>query len=147
MKTTKIHQFVICTAFCFSATVPLEGKSATFTNEDSQQRIAKNNYEEDEPASEKKNLTAKSTATFATRNNKLVSIHPDLIQRAMHVTVKRINASKISMDIFDAAGNIAKRYELKSKGHVKISGLNPGKYTYLILIEEKEAIKGIFEIR
>ena len=103
---------------------------------------------DDENVSNKTKVEKKSTLTsFSSRNNKIVKIHPDIIKRAMHVSVKNIAAAKVSFHVFDASGILVKVYELKPKGHIITEGLNPGKYTYIVLVDNEETVKGLFDIR
>ncbi|HMT74786.1 MAG TPA: hypothetical protein PKA77_12015 [Chitinophagaceae bacterium] len=103
---------------------------------------------DDETISNKTKVEKKSTITsFSSRNNKIVKIHPDIVKRTMHMSVKNIVGSKVSIHVFDASGILVKVYDLKPKGHIITEGLAPGKYTYIVLVDDEESVKGLFDIR
>lgn len=127
--------------------LPAPMLAADTDTEDSLYRTSKNT-DDDETASNKTMKESKlTTAAFVSRNNKVVSIYPDVFKRTMHVTVKNIEAKKVDFHVFDTKGILVKIYELKPKGHTTTEGLNPGKYTYIVLVDNEETVKGLFDIR
>ncbi len=121
---------------------------AADTDIDDSLYINSRNTDDNEPVSNKSKKETKSiNTTYVSRNNKVVSIHPDMFKRAMHISVKNIAAGEIALHVFDAGGILVKKYELKPKGHITTEGLKPGKYSYIILLDNEETAKGLFDIR
>ncbi|MBK6938328.1 MAG: hypothetical protein IPH18_16815 [Chitinophagaceae bacterium] len=147
MKTTTHFPSVIaCAIMSFVILAPAPLLANISNPEDSLNKIISNN-EDEKPAEKAKNKTTTAITGFSSRNNKVVNIYPDIIRRTMHVTVKNIEANKVSFQVFDKKGNLVKLYELKPKGHTITDGLKPGIYTYLVIVDEVESVKGLFEIR
>lgn len=104
--------------------------------------ISRSLPEEGEPVKK-----AKTTKTMSSRNNDAVKIYPDIIKSDMHVIAKDNNGNEIDFFVFDMQGTLVQNFKMKQKDHVKIKGLERGKYIYRVFSGDKESAHGQFEIR
>ena len=102
--------------------------------------------EEPKEESSKKNKS-KKTNSFSSLNNNSVRIYPDVLKRDMHVVAKENNGKPIEFFVFDLEGTLIQNYKMKAKDHVRLNGLNRGKYQYRVFCGDIETAAGNFEIR
>ncbi len=97
----------------------------------------------EDPATTKNSKKVISTS----KNNSVVKISPDIIQKTMHVVVKDTESSSVDFFVFDLQGTLVQHLKLKRKDRHKIAGLAKGKYIYRVFTGDEETASGQFEIR
>lgn len=90
---------------------------------------------------------AKKSKLSSSRKNNSVKIYPDAFRRITHVVAKQSKGKEIDFFVFDLEGTLLVNYKMKSKEHLKISGLARGSYIYRVFCGDLETASGNFEIR
>jgi hypothetical protein len=91
--------------------------------------------------------SAGKNRTQTSRNNTSVKIYPGALKRVMHVIAKENDGKQIDFFVFDLEGTLMKHFKMETGDHVKISGLDRGKYVYRVFTGDEETAAGDMEIR
>lgn len=117
---------LIITQTCFSA-IATAGNSNFITK--------------DEPVQKHK------TKAYTSRNNPSVKLYPDAVNKTIHVIARKNYGKFIDFFVFDMEGTLIQNYKMKSKDHMKISGLKKGSYVFRVFCGDEETAFGNFEIK
>ncbi|MBK5273341.1 MAG: hypothetical protein JJE22_20245 [Bacteroidia bacterium] len=88
----------------------------------------------------------KKNKTISTRNNPSVKIYPDAVKKSIHIVAKKNYGKSIDFFVFNLEGTLMQNCKMKSRDHMKISGLKKGSYVFRVFCGDEETASGNFEI-